>query len=437
MSPGAAQPRAGSARGWSLFAALFALLLTGSVLAAPSATAAAQKAPKPKTAAAKVAAACTPYDPYKAECIKVSIRRAKLDHVVSPNYITMDIVVDKADGTHPTANYGVFLTFNEPNKDPTDNPANCQQEHYNSPEVPLGVYRCTAIVSEPGLWEFHGTVNKPAITNQTVLQTVSVTLNIKDAIKLGNESKGLQYIVQGKTFEVFLLQSHVALAGLWLLLAGMMAFLAIPRLRRTMSVLTLHTLEVRRGFLTSLLWATFGGTLFTGLYLLATQTAYKAPYSTNGFSHKKWEAITQLPYAKDYFLVLYGKILIFLVMAAFSVILQMEASRQAQIAQDAEGLDVDDDDDMWSHGVHFDEDGHILHDDVAVASGAGGSVATAPVQARRRTTGAVGVSARTLWVAAGVLLAGSAGIGVCVTLLKYLHELIESTVAATVLGGGG
>jgi len=416
---GSPQPRAGWVRGWSLVAAVFVLLLTGSLLAAPAATAAGT------------------YDPYDPNQIKVSIKRANLDHVVSPNYITMDIIVVKADGTPPTANYGVFLTFNQPGKEPTDNPANCQQEHYNSPEVPLGLYRCTGIVSGPGLWEFHGTVNQPAIQYQKQLKTVSVTLPIKDAVKLRCESCGLQYIVQGKTFEVFLLQFHVAMAGLWLLLAASMAFLAIPRLRRSMSVLTLHTLEVRRGFLTSLMWTTFAGTLGTGLYLLGTQTAYKAPYSTNEFSHKKWQAITRLPYASEYFYVLYTKIFIFLVMAAFSVILMMEAARQAQLAQDTDDLERDDDDDMWSHGVHFDEDGHILHDDVAVASGAGGSVATAPVQARRRTTGSLGVSPRTLWVAAGVLLGGAASIGVCVTLLKYLHELIESTVAATVLGGGG
>jgi hypothetical protein len=405
-------------RGWSLVAAFFALLLTGSLLAAPSASAA------------------TGPDPYDPKNIKVSIKRANLTHAVSPNYITMDIIVVKADGTPPTANYGVFLTFNQPGQDPTDNPENCQQEHYNSPEIPLGVYRCTAIISGPGEWEFHGTVNKPALRLQTVLKQAAVTLPINDAVKLRCESCGLQYVVQGKTFEVFLLQFHVVMAGLWLLLAGAMAFLAIPRLRRTMSVLTLHTLEVRRGFLTSLMWAAFGGTLGTGLYLLGTQTAYKAPYSTNSFSHAKWETIIRLPYAKDYFLVLYSKILIFLVMAAFSVILMREAARQAQLAQDADDLG-DDDFDMWSRGVHFDEEGHIHHDDDAVgAGGAGGSVATAPVQTRRRGS-AAGVSPRALWVAAGVLLAGTASIGVCVTLLKYLHELIESTVAATVLGGGG
>ena len=45
--------------------------------------------------------------------------------------------------------------------------------------------------------------------------------------------------------------------------------------------------------------------------------------------------------------------------------------------------------------------------------------------------------ARKVWVCALVLLAGAISIGVCVTALEYLHELIESTVAATVLGGGG
>jgi hypothetical protein len=421
MTADSSQPHTGSVRGWSLVAAVFALLLAGSLLAAPSAS-----------------AATGPTDPYDPHNIKVSIKRANLDHAVSPNYITMDIVVQKADGTPPTVNYGVFLTFNQPGKDPTDNPENCQQEHYNSPEVPLGVYRCTAIISGPGQWEFHGTVNQPALRYQRPLKTGSVTLPINDAVKLRCESCGLQYIVQGKTFEVFLLQFHVAMAGLWLLLAAAMAFLAIPRLRRTMSVLTLHTLEVRRGFLTSLMWAAFAGTLGSGLYLLGTQTAYKAPYSTNTFSYKKWEALTALPYARDYFLVLYGKIFIFLIMAAFSVVLMMEAARQAQLAQDADGLDGDDDDDdMWSRGVHFDEQGHILHDDAPVSGGAGGAVATAPARVRRRTTGALGLSPRTLWVAAGVLLAGTASIGVCVTLLKYLHELIESTVAATVIGGGG
>jgi hypothetical protein len=42
-----------------------------------------------------------------------------------------------------------------------------------------------------------------------------------------------------------------------------------------------------------------------------------------------------------------------------------------------------------------------------------------------------------LWICVGILLAGAASIGMCVTGLKYLHELIESTIASTVLGAGG
>jgi hypothetical protein len=257
-------------------------------------------------------------------------------------------------------------------------------------------------------------------------------------VKLRYNTKALQYVVNGKTFEVFLLQAHVILAGLWLLLAAAMGFLAIARLRRTLSVLALHTLEVRRGFLVSLLWATFAGTLGTGLYLLSTQTAYPAPFSTDKFSKTAWDRITNLPYAQSYFLLLYAKILIFFVMAAASVFLMKEASRQAQLAQDSDSLERDADDDMWAHGVHFTEDGHIIHEDVVVAAGATEGVAgTTAVRAQRRTTGSVGVSLRTLWICAGIMLGGAASIGVCVTGLKYLHELIESTIASTILGAGG
>jgi hypothetical protein len=141
-----------------------------------------------------------------------------------PNYVTLDITVTKANGTPPTANYGVFLTFNEAGKSPTDNSANCQQEHFNSPEVPLGVYRCTAIVSGPGRWEFHGAVTRPM--SQFVVATVATTLNIVDAAP--NDAP--QGHAPGKGFAHFLRQSHGAVAGGCLLLTGVLVFL--PHLRR-------------------------------------------------------------------------------------------------------------------------------------------------------------------------------------------------------------
>ena len=194
-----------------------------------------------------------------------------------------------------------------------------------------------------------------------------------------------------------------------------------------------HTLEVRRGFLTSSLWASFAGTLGTGLYLLATQTAYKAPFSTERFSFSAWDKITGLPYAQTYFLLLYGKILMFGVMAVASVILMLEANRQAQLAQDADPFARDDDDDMWSKNVHFDEEGHILHDDdVVVAGGATATVSRTAVRARPRG-GAAGVSQQTLTACVLVLVGGAMAIGVAVTGLKYLHELIEMASAHATL----
>jgi hypothetical protein len=425
-----------------MFAAFLVVLLGGAVLA-PAAAASAVNPPPGAVAvpaAPSAGGASVALDPYDPKNFKVAIHESPLPFKVSANYVTVDIVITLNDHSPISRAYGVYLTFNEKGKDATQNPAKCEEAHYNEPEIPRGLYRCTGIITHPGVWQFHGTIDKPG--NILVpIATVQYAKNFTTAegvVVMKMKTEALKYIVEGKTFEVFLLQSHVILAGAWLLLAASMAFLALPRLRRTLSVLTLHTLEVRRGFLVSLLGFTFGGTVITGLYLLTTQTAYKAPYSTNSFSKSAWDSITRLPYAQDYFLLLYGKILIFGVMAAASVVLVMEAGRQAQLAQDTDALDRDEESDLWTRGVSFDEDGRVLHDDRMVASGptAGAGVATA-LPTKRRTSGSLRFSPQTLWTCVWILIVGAASIGMCVTGLKYLHELIESTIAATVLGAGG
>ncbi|HEY3605362.1 MAG TPA: hypothetical protein VGL04_11885 [Sporichthyaceae bacterium] len=167
------------------------------------------------------ASAGATYNPYDPRSIEVSIRRAALDHVVPPNYVTTDIVVTKADGTPPTANYRVFLTFNERGKVPTDNPGDCQQQLRDSSEVPRGVYRCTSIIGNPAFWEFTATVNEP--TNfQHVLKVVSVTLDIRNALVLEGESWRAQQVASATTLDVFLLGFLVAALGI----------LAISGLRR-------------------------------------------------------------------------------------------------------------------------------------------------------------------------------------------------------------
>lgn len=433
------KPRAISVRGFGALLGCLAMLLSV-YAAAPSAAAPAVPTSKAcEGGPAKAGESATNPRPYDAATTYVTIGEANLDHKNSENHITMEIKVLNKNKQPTCAAYPVFLSFNQKGQEPQQAPV-CQDENYNDPAVPRGTYHCTAYIDGPGEWIFTGTVNKPAEIGQiqTQLHVESVTLDFPNAPKLKGLSKGIKYIVEGNTFEVFLLQLHVALAGLWMLIAAMLAFLALPRLRRTLSVLALHTLEVRRSFLNSLLWGTFGGTLGTGMYLLATQTAYEAPFSTKRFSFSAFDKITNLPYAQSYFLVLYGKILVFGLMAVASVVLMLEAGRMAQLAQDADPLEREDEDDLWGKNVHFDEEGHVLHDDdVAVAGGAAGSVATTAVRAQRRATGTAGTSQRTLNTCVLVLLVGALAIGGAVTGLKYLHELIEMARAASTIRSGG
>jgi hypothetical protein len=365
------------------------------------------------------------------EKIHVTLTQAPITNA-NPNNITMDVTITNT-GTKkpPVYRYGVFLTAKQGDGEPIlEEPEFCTQVNDVDPAVPPGIYRCAIIINNPGDWTFLAYVNLPTDTGQKQLKSVQTTLTFNDAVTLTGEYKGLRYAVEGKSFEVFLLQIHVVLASIWLLLVGAMAFIAIPRLRRMLSTLALQTLEVRRGFLNSSMWVAFGGTLITGTWLLSTQTAYKAPFSANKFSFSAYDEITRLPYASMYFNALYVKILVFLLMTGASTVLAMEAARQAQTAQDA--LGDEDEIDMWATGVHFDEYGHVLHDDRpagSVAAEAGPAVAT------HTAVEPLGISQRMLWTCVAVMVGGTGVIGICVTILKYCHELVETANAARILGG--
>ena len=361
------------------------------------------------------------------EKIKATLTRSTIE-AINPNSITMDItIVNTQTKRPPVARYGVFLTAREGQGEPIlEEPENCQQVSDNDPTVSPGIYRCSIIINNPGDWTFVAFVNLPTETGQRQLQVLETTLDITDAVVLEGQFKGLRYVVEGSSFEVFLLQLHVVMATLWLLLVGILAFIAVPRLRRLISILALQTLEVRRSVLTSGMWVTFGGTLITGAWLLSGQTAYEAPFSTSSFSFSDYDNITRLPYAAMYFNALYIKILVFLAMTGASVILAMEAARQAQAAQDAVG--DEDEVDMWATGVRFDEFGHVLHEDAPRA-------AERPARSTAVRAAPVGVSERVLWISVAVMVGGTGVVGVCVTILKYCHELIETATAARILGG--
>jgi len=182
----------------------------------------------------------------------------------------------------------------------------------------------------------------------------------------------LDYRVTANPFDVVLLQSHVILVGIWALSVTATAFLVVPRLRRALSPRALRALEVRVGTVISGMFLGLIGTIFTGLALLAGRTAYRAPYSPT-----TWSNVTRLPYAESYFSLLYGKLVIFAVMVAASIILVIEA--------------------------------------VAPES------STPP-----------GTTASVTSACAVILLVGIVAIGAAVPVLKYLHELIETLRAEAV-----
>lgn len=349
----------------------------------------------------------------------------------NPNIISVDIQVTNTETKAPPVFvYEVFLDAREGTGESESilrDLESCELLTDNDPSAPRGVYQCSVLVDRPGTYTLTAFVNQPTAAGQVQLEVLELAVTDTDAIELAGLDRGLAYIVEGSSFDVFLLQFHVALAALWLLIAGALAFVAVPRLRRMLAARSLQALEVRRGFLASTMWTAFGGTLITGTYLLSTQTAFEAPFRINSFSFSDYSNITSLPYARVYLNALYLKILVFFAMAAATYILAAEATRQAQTAQDAADDDEPVEVDMWASGVHFDEEGHVLRDE----SASGASVATA----RRTRPDGAAVSPRTLWTSVWVILVGTAVIGACVTVLKYNHELAEAAEAARILRG--
>ncbi len=218
----------------------------------------------------------------------------------------------------------------------------------------------------------------------------------------------------GNVLDVLLLQAHVLTAVFWLISCVLVAFLAVPALRKVPSASFLHELQVRRELVFGVLWATFVLTLGTGTYLLFQHAIYDPPFSGGDFN-----GLEAQPYGLPYYYALYGKIALFLLMGGASLILALEGSRAAQLSEAAggpvEGAESDEAD--W-----LDEE--VLPEGTApvdVSDGAGGTrLATRPLPPVR--------SIATLWASAGVLVVGAGGVGFCVTLIKYFHELARAAV---------
>lgn len=225
----------------------------------------------------------------------------------------------------------------------------------------------------------------------------------------------------GNVLDVLLLQAHVIAAGFWLLSCVLVALMAVPTLRKLPSADFLHELQVRRELVIGVLWGTFAVTLGTGTYLLFQQAVYDPPLSTS-----EWDQLEFLPYGVPYYYALYGKIALFLLMGGASLILAMEANRAARYSEThggpgEAGTDFDSDfaDEEWLDEEVLPEGSGVEPVEVGAP---GGSTRLATRVAAPRA------SLATLWSSVAVLAAGAGGVGFCVTLIKYFHELARAAV---------
>lgn len=310
-------------------------------------------------------------------------------------------VRDRANGQAPQERYVVFAqAVNQQGEKSTF--FACGHTNDVDSRIPPGVYDCTVIVDHGGAWNFVAIVSEersdPKQAPVPVAQA-SVAFELVTGASVSGEVPGTG--ISASVTDVVLLFGHAAVAAGWFVCVALLSTLALPGARRFLSTAGCHQLERRLDLIVKGTWVTTGLVLGSGAYLTLTQTAYDAP-----FSSRKVDAVFDLPYGQPYFLALTAKIVLYLLMVAAGVPLVRAARRR-----------------MLSRGS--------LPEAIPPASGrqspdapAGGGVATAvrvapPRVALRQRSGPGSVSA-------AVILAGGLGIAVCVTILKYLHELIES-----------
>jgi len=269
--------------------------------------------------------------------------------------------------------------------------------------IPPGVYYCTVIVDHGGDWTFVATVaDKGGNAEAPVPVTqASVPFQLANNRTVSDEVPGTD--LSASPWDIGVLFSHSSVAIAWFLCVVLLVALTLPGARRYLSTLGLHHLERRLDLLVKMTWVTTGLVLGSGTYLTLNQTAYDAPFSSSAA-----EALFKLPYAKPYFLALATKIALYLLMAATTISL-VRGARRRLLVSDAPAS------------------GSVAAPAPSPASSptGGGVVCDLRIEAPPAVDRPVRAS-RGPAVAVAVIAGGGVGIAVCVTVLKYLHELIES-----------
>jgi hypothetical protein len=341
----------------------------------------------------------------------------RIDRDTRPGILASELVVNLkvtvTNGTTaapPQDRFEVFANAQQPAGARTEI-FPCAHERDSSPDVPAGIYLCTVLVDHGGRWQFSGVVNRlradpddpPEVLGRAVTELDIVTTEVAPA------ADGDQ--IRGRLLDVALLWGHAGFAALWLLAVTLIGILAFPALRHRLSPLGLHRLEDRFDLTVKSLWGATGLLVASGTYLLLNQTAYETP-----FSAARIEAAFRLPYGKPYFLTLAAKLGVYAAMVAASVALHAEARRRLRAHVVVVPATVDEPS-PW----HPTPPDGRSRSRTAVAELP--PIVETPAAEQERPAPAI-VRAGAL-----VLVAGTAGLSLTITLLKYFHELIEAARA--------
>lgn len=338
-----------------------------------------------------------------------------------PQYVHITVTInDHTTGTAPTADYNVYALATNRAGDRTQ-ASPCGQRSDNNPGVRKGIYDCTVIVDHGGTWTVVGvvkTVPAGAEPSRRIGEaTTEVTVNAGALAKAPDT-----IVVTGRVTDVTLLWVHSVFASLWFATVGALALLAFSGLRQRLSPLGVHRIEDRLGTLTRTLFGTTLLVVGTGIYLLVQATAYTTPWSPGAA-----RAVFRLPYAKPYFLALAVKLAVYAVMVAASVAVSREALRRSTVRLDAVTTGP------APTGAPRAAAGRSPWDDLPPPRSSGGMLVRERTQARPRAAEPVSPprADRPLALrAAGLsIVTGGVVMWICVTLLKYFHELVEASRA--------
>lgn len=333
--------------------------------------------------------------------------RAALNELGVYHRVTL---TDRATGQPPAAVYDVFGQAANPSGGEQSTAFECEELYLGDTTVPPRVYHCPLFVDHGGTWTFTAIVNKERIDEKQVPVTVaraSVTFQLDTRqVYTGDPNK---VVISGKFTEVVALSGHGFSAAVWFLCVMALAALAYPAFRRSLSPIATYRLERHLDLIVKVTWTATGVVIASGTYLLVNQTAYTTPFSKSAI-----EGVFDLPFGKPYFLVLAVKLAIYAAMVLASVPLVRGAQRNLRLHTVAPSPA-----DPWRPG--------------ALAGEGSGAVGTV-VETRTQTGDPAPERSAPLLARAATLVVvlGLPAILVCVTLLKYFHELVE---ASRVLSG--